>query len=128
MSMGFYYTARRNVPISQEEDSKITEITNKYCEKYTLSKGYEGPGRFSCDNGNIYEGMIRIPLERIPQDIPMEKMESFFIYWLKWLTDITRVLHNAEWEAAFEDVPLVWEEKTGWRMMSNQEYGEFNNE
>lgn len=120
MSMGIYYQANRDVMLSEAEDAKIDKITHQYWEEYPQKEKFEGPGTFSNEEGQIYSGMIRIPL-----DFSMEELEEFFTYWLKWLTDITRVLDDAKWEAAFEGVPLIWEE-TGWRFMSDEEYGEMD--
>lgn len=132
MSMGIYYEAKRSIPISEKETAQIEKITDKYLREYTRKDQYEGPGTFSLEDGGdadcsdvkrIYRGMLRIPTEFMEDEADgAEAMEEFLAYWLKWLTDVTRELSEAEWEASLEEVPLIWEDKTGWRVMSDQEY------
>ena len=119
MSMGIYFYAKRAASVSEAEDAKITEITDKYWKEYPKKDIFEGPGFFSGEDEWIYHGMLRIPME-----LEMAELEEFFSYWLKWLTDVTNVLHDAEWEAEFEGGPLIWEEEGGWRPMSDEEYAQ----
>lgn len=117
MSMGIYYDAKRRIPLSGEEEEKIDKITRKYIEEYPRKEEYEGPDTFDDKELGIYCGMLRIPLKFYP-----EEMEEFLDYWLKWLTDVTYVLPEAEWNVCFEDVPLIWDEDDGWRLMSDEEF------
>ena len=129
MSMDIYYTARRKTPLSAEEETKIHEIMDKYWKKYPRKEEYEGPGTFGWseeDGDAIYSGNLRVPLEFMSSDAEDENykvMKEFMDYWLKFLSDITRVLSDAEWDAQFEDLPLIWEEENGWRFMSDEEFG-----
>lgn len=127
MSMGIYYKARRDRALSAEEENRIGEISEKYWAEYPRKDMYEGPGTFTADDeeGEVYSGVLRVPIEFIDDDLQgMNAMKEFLDYWLKWLTDVTRVILGAEWEVQFEDVPLIWEEEAGWRMMRDDEYGD----
>lgn len=118
MSMGIYYQADRETVLSEAEKAEINKITRQYWEEYSDKDKFEGPGTFSNEDGQAYSGMIRIPL-----DFSEEELEEFLSYWLNWLTDITHILHDAEWKAEIEGIPLVWEEN-GWRFMTDEEYSE----
>ncbi len=120
MSMGIYFQAARKTPLTEAEDAKISKITLQYWEECSFKDSFEGPGTFAPGEGQIYCGMIRIPL-----DIPEENLGAFFSYWLKWLTEITHILYDAEWKVQFEEIPLIWEE-TGWRFMTDEEYSEIS--
>ncbi len=131
MSMDIYYTAKRKNPLSEEEREKIEEIGNKYWEQYPRKEEYEGPGTFDTSDQEddiIYFGNLRIPFEFMsddPEDRESRKaMEEFMDYWLKFITDITRLIPDAEWDAQFEDIPFIWEEENGWRFLTNEEFME----
>ena len=56
--------------------------------------------------------------------IPRKKFYDVILYWLKCLTDITRVLDGCEWDVRFDDVELIWEEADGWRLPTDEEMKE----
>lgn len=123
MSMDIYFDADRETKMTPGEDARIEEISRKFMEGYK-GEEYEGPGCFGYEEGGpIFSGAIRIPLE-----LEEDGLDEFFNYWLKWLTEVTRVLVGAEWNVSFADVPALWDEETGWRMMTDGEYGEFYGE
>ena len=123
MSMDIYFDANRAEKVTPEEDARIEEISRKYMEEYK-GEDYEGPGRFAYkEGGPIFSGNIRIPF-----DLSEDALDEFFHYWLKWLTEITKVLVDAEWNVTFADVPALWDEEIGWRMMTDEEYGELYGE
>ena len=124
MSMEIFFDAERNAPLSVEEESQIDMITQKYWRKYEGNSQYEGPGIFAPDReGIIYSGTLRIPLEFMDEGAEgLEKMQEFLKYWLKWLSDVTSVVSKAKWDVRFEGIPLIWDERIGWRMMSDQEF------
>lgn len=123
MSMDIYFNADRTEKMTPEEDARIEEISRKYMKEYK-GEDYEGPGCFAYEEGGpVFSGTIRIP-----SGLSEDALGEFFEYWLKWLTEITNVLVGAEWDVSFEGVPAIWEEEFGWRMMTDEEYGELYGE
>lgn len=131
MSMDIHYEAKRPTPLSAGEKTAIDEITQKYWQEYPRKDEYEGPGFFNTEGEEdiVYLGLLRMPLEFMhegPEGMEgFEDMEEFLNYWLKWLTDVTRALPDAEWNVEFEDIPLIWHEENGWQMMSDEEFAAF---
>ncbi len=117
MSTEIYYMAERETPMSKEEKAKMDEIIHKYWEEYPHKDDFEGPGFFNNpDSAVIFEGVMRIPCSNV------EELDEFFDYWLKWLSELTWLLPDAKWDAGVEDVPFIWEEDNGWRLMTDEEY------
>lgn len=58
-------------------------------------------------------------------DDVMEQWEACQ-YWLQCLTAVTRILSDAVWETSMESVPFQWEDVTGWRVMSDNEYQNYS--
>ena len=125
MSMEIFFDAERKVSLNLEEEAKIEKITEKYWREYEGKDQYEGPGTFLPDGEDIiYSGTLRIPLEFMDEGAEgLEKMQEFLKYWLKWLSDVTCAVPKAKWDVRFEGIPLIWDEGIGWRMMSDQEFG-----
>lgn len=119
MAIEIYFYAKRAERMAPDEHTRVVEISQKYMDGYK-GKEFEGPGCMIGENGDpIFSGDIRLPFDSVE-----DGLEEFLDYWLEWLTEITRVLAGAEWEVRLEDVPLIWEEKSGWRLMTDEEYGE----
>ena len=43
-------------------------------------------------------------------------------YWLECLTEITKVLHDCQWNVSLDDVSLIYSKDTGWRFPTDNEY------
>lgn len=107
--------------MTSKEDARIEEISQKYMEEYKGTE-FEGPGCIKGEEGEpIFAGDIRIPFYSPELE---DELEEFLDYWLQWLTEITHVLVGAEWEVSVEDVPLLWDNESGWRLMTDEEYKE----
>lgn len=117
MAVEIYFYAKRAERMTSKENADIGEIARKYMDGYK-GKEFEGPGCMIGEDGDpIFSGDIRLPFDSVE-----DGLEEFLDYWLEWLTEITRLLSGAEWEAGLEDVPLIWEEAGGWRLMTDEEY------
>ena len=58
---------------------------------------------------------------KLPRNSPNTLFEAAN-YWLKCLTEITRLLTNAVWNVTFDDVDLIFDLDEGWRFPTDEEY------
>lgn len=112
MSVSIYYEAKRATPLSPAEKQKVSELVekfsvDKYIENY-LETGeelnwesfsfYEEP----CDPGIILNGSTSLP------DNTPEATWTGIQHWCAALTEIRRVLKNADWVVQVDDHEIGW--------------------
>lgn len=118
MSFSLYYTAKRNTPLADSENTAIENIVEKYNSEYPFREKVEDFGvyKFALKDYIIFNGSTKLP------DSEFEVLYEVAVYWLKCLTEITSVLHNCQWEVLFDDVYMILDEDTGWRFPTDKEY------
>ena len=119
-----YYCARRDYPITETEQMKITGVLEDYWNGFAYQETGESFSVFEYNEEEpncIFEGATKLPYT---EDV-MEQWEACQ-YWMECLTAVTRILSDAAWEAALEGVPFQWEKETGWRVMSDDEYQRYS--
>lgn len=118
MSCSLYYTAKRNMPLTYTENRTINNIVEKYNSEYPFSEKAEDFCVYNTTkNGVIFSGSTKLPY--------IDDFElSFEIceYWLECLTEITKVLHDCQWNVSLDDVSLIYSKDTGWRFPTDNEY------
>lgn len=118
MSCSLYYTAKRNTSLTDTENKYINNIVEKYNSEYPFSEKSEDFCVYSTtENGVIFSGATKLPY--------IDDFElSFEIceYWLECLTEITKVLHDCQWNVSLDDVSLIYSKDTGWRFPTDNEY------
>ena len=115
MAMSIYYTAKRTYQMNDEEKANVRSVADKYCKEFPFDFRHEDFCLY--DEPFDEENTILAGATAIPQ----KKYYDVILYWLKCLTDITRILHECEWDVRFEDVDLIWEEDDGWRLPTDEE-------
>lgn len=120
LGLSLYYEAKRENQIAIEERTACDEIINRYSEQYPFEEKYEDFVVFEVDKktDTIFSGAIKLPHSEI------QFMFDVANYWLKCLTEITKVLVECRWKVMFEEVDLIFDEKEGWRFPSDEEYQE----
>lgn len=118
MGLTLYFGAKRAVPMTEQENEKVSEIINRFYKQYPLEE-LPDFGMFDCrlDKDAIYDTGIDLPFDTEP-----ELFYDMALYWLKCFTEITNYLSDAECKVVFEDVELIFDEETGWRFPDDEEY------
>lgn len=118
MAMSIYYTAIRKRTLDKEERERVQSIVDMYCAKFPFENKHEDFCLYKepFDEPNIVlDGATRIPwIRSIFYDV--------IVYWLKCLTELTMLLSDCEWKARLDNVSLIWEGGTGWRLPTDEEY------
>ncbi len=95
------------------------EISKKYCFEYPFNRKVEDFGIFEdleCKDSIILSGSTKLPGEELGTLFEVAN------YWLRCLTEITKILTNATWDASFDDVDLIYDIEEGWRFPTDEEY------
>ena len=119
MAFALYYEAVRKEPLTEQERNICREISEKYCSEYPFKRKVEDFGIYedSEEQGDIiFSGSTKLP-----RNSPNTLFEAAN-YWLKCLTEITRLLTNAVWNVTFDDVDLIFDLDEGWRFPTDEEY------
>ena len=115
MAMSIYYTAKRTYKMTEEEKADISAVADRYIREFPFDFKHEDFCLYNepfDEEDTVLAGATAIP---------RKKYYEVILYWLKCLTDITRILHGCEWDVRFEDVDLIWEEENGWRLPTDEE-------
>lgn len=110
MSVSIYYTAKRDRPLKEEENSAVHAIADRYCKGYPFADKYEDFCLYEApfdEADTVLQGATAIPADS-------EDVYDIILYWLDCLTDITRELGGCIWQANLDDVGLLWEDS--WRL------------
>ena len=119
MSLALYYEAKREKPLTALEKAACDEIINRYSTQYPFKKMYHDFGVFIVEETDIvFSGSTKLPMSN-PQF-----MYDVANYWLKCLTEVTKLLEKCLWTVTFEDVDLILDENEGWRFPTDEEYSQ----
>ncbi len=114
MSVSLYYTARRAVPITLQEQNNCDEIVKRYDEQYPFGELYEGFCIYDqepCREGNE-ESVILDGATKLPSDVSPELCLDIADWWLACLAELKCVLVDAQWHVHLDDMDFEWcEEK-----------------
>lgn len=120
MAFSLYYTAKRKTSITTEEKIAINRIIERYCSKYPFKRKTED---FCVYDLNEEESVIFSGSTKLPNS-GYKFLYEVANYWLKCLTEITKLLSTSEWEVLFDDVNMILDEKEGWRFPTDEEYAQ----
>ncbi len=119
MSYALYYKATRKQSLTEQEKIITKKIIEKYCSKYPFKRKVEDFCMY--DENEYQDNIIFSGSTKLPGNGPKTLFEVAN-YWLECLTEITKLLVNAEWNATFDDVELVLDADEGWRFPTDEEY------
>ena len=113
MSISIYYSAIRQLPLSTEERTTIeTVVLLSPIETLIAVCGDDFNGEDFCiyqttdhdiESGVLFEGATKLP---------SNSMESFWLaiqYWCKLLSEIRRVLPDANWNIHIDNCNIPWD-------------------
>lgn len=119
-SISIYFTARRAKRPSTAERKKVARIVAKYAvedqidEYNRTGEGYNWESFFIYDPNDpsepdvIFEGATGLPNNS--EDAVWEGLQ----HWCAALTEIRRVLSDADWDVHVNDHEIVWVEESGY--------------
>lgn len=118
MSFSLYYQAKRDRPLTGDEETAAAEIVRHSCTQYPFKRKVEDFGVYPAgeEAGVIFSGATKLPGNG------PKALYDTVNYWLKGLTEITRLLEGASWEVRFDDVDLILDPEEGWRFPTDEEY------
>ena len=122
-----YYQANRSCPLTPVEQERITQILRDSAACYPHVEIGETLCQYSRDLEEdpacIFSGAVKLPYScEIPdQDLINIQSEALFFF-MEWLTKLRRALPDAQWDVSLEGFPFLWEEESGWRLMTDEEY------
>ena len=118
MSFSLYYQAKRDRPLTGDEEAAVAEIVRHSRARYPFKRKVEDFGVYPAGEG---AGVIFSGATKLPGNGPKALYDTAN-YWLKGLTEITRLLEGASWEVRFDDVDLILDPEEGWRFPTDEEY------
>lgn len=115
MSVSIYYSADRKKVLSVEENKKIESVIEQYSDSYPYKGIEEDFCVYHYDLSTpevIFNGSTKLPLS---DDI--EETMTAVMHWAECLSDIRRLVPDAEWSVNMDDMDLIWDEENGWQLM-----------
>ncbi len=110
MSTSIYYRAVRSTPLTRFEEERVAEVVNRCNESFPFD--YEELC-FYCSGDGDAEEVLNGSTKISPE--PDEMMTSI-AHWCHALTDLRRVLPDAEWTVHLDDIDIEWSEGRGYSL------------
>ena len=106
MSVSLYYTAKRDYPISKQEQEACQKVVEHYITEYPLGDIYESFCVYDLNEPSeenvIFEGATKLPFN---------KGKDHFIkvhdYWANCLQEIIYLLPDAQWDIHIDDTDVT---------------------
>jgi hypothetical protein len=117
MSVSIYYTARREQPLSSDEEAAIERIRASYSireqvERYVQTRrGHNGENFCIYDRsdptepGVVFEGATKLP------DNSEDALWELLQHWCKLLSEVRRAVPSAEWHVHVDDHDIPWNDE-----------------
>ena len=106
MSVSLYYTAKREVPLSDREKAACENVADQYIREYPLGDMYEPFCVYDMSNPTeehvIFEGATKLPL-----DEGEEHCTEVLDYWADCLQEIINLLPGAQWDIHIDDADVT---------------------
>ena len=106
MSVSLYYTARRDYPISVQEQEACRKVVEHYIENYPLGNIYERFCVYDLDEAFeedvIFDGATKLPVHK-----GIKHFEKVHDYWADCLQDIIYLLPGAKWYIHIDDTDVT---------------------
>ncbi|MDE7478330.1 MAG: hypothetical protein K2M91_10335 [Lachnospiraceae bacterium] len=97
MSLSLYYTAKRDYPISKQEQDACQQTVERYIANYPLGDMYESFCVYNLDmvseENIIFQGATKLPL-----DEDQDHFIKVHDYWSDCLQEIINLLPDAQWD------------------------------
>lgn len=113
MSISIYYSAQRENELCKEEYKTVNSIIEEYNKSYPY-RGQENFGFYDFEKLEdyiIFSGSIKLPLTNQVEDTYIGAL-----HWASCLTEIRKVISDAQWDVSIDDVDLSWSETNGWEL------------
>ena len=114
MGVSIYYVAKRDKQLAIEEEQEIKTVINNYNESFPHGDTGESFCVYEADNEKtevVFEGSTRLPLSDA-----LEETMGAISHWSACLSEIRRVIPNAEWSVQLDDTDFFWDDETGWSL------------
>lgn len=106
MSVSLYYTAKRDYPISKQEQEDCRKIVEHYIAEYLLGDMYESFCVYDLNETSekdvIFEGSTKLPIDN-GEDHFVEVLD----YWSECLQKIIDILPRAQWHIHIDDADVT---------------------
>lgn len=104
MSVSLYYTAKRDYPISKQEQEAYQKVVEGYITKFPLKDMYESFCVYDLDETSeenvIFEGATKLPLDQ-------GDIAKVYDYWEACLQEIIYLLPDAQWYIHVDDTDVT---------------------
>lgn len=116
MGVSIYYEASRSTPLTPEEQKAIDAVVEKYSVAKESEQFHQTGVGWRGEGFNIYPPPFREPgvIFQGSTDLPLETMEEYITAAKRWcqvLTEIRRVVPDAEWSVNIDDAEIPWDEE-----------------
>ncbi len=104
MSISLYYTAKREYPITAQEQEACRKAAEQYIADYPLGEMYEPFCIYDLDTGEdiIFQGATKLPI-----DGGEAHFAEVHDYWSDCLQEIIGLLPDAQWHIHIDDVDVT---------------------
>ncbi|MFD5601220.1 hypothetical protein ACFWHR_14320 [Leucobacter sp. NPDC058333] len=109
MSTSIYYSAARATPLSGEERSRVDALVQQRNDDFPFA--YEGLDFYAADADSpetVLEGSTKLSAD----DDAIEAL----LYWCDALTELRRLVPDAEWHVHMDDFDIPWTDEDGYRL------------
>ncbi len=125
-----YYQANRNYPLTQSEQEKVNQILIECIENNPFPERGETLCRYPYDPADptcIFSGAAKLPYpnDDDTEEETIEAQTEALFFLIECLTSVRRAISDATWEASLEGVEFIWDDESGYRLMTNEEYEEY---
>ena len=114
MSISIYYSAERQIPLSENENEKIEQLIEEYSESYTYKDTQESFYLYDYDEDEpevIFNGSTKLPLSD-----NFEETIIAVLHWAECLSEIRRIVPGASWSVNMDDTDFIWSDEDGWQL------------
>jgi hypothetical protein len=115
MSLSIYYTAHRESPLRPMESRRIAEILSAFSVDHRIEERMRSGMGLNWESFCVYDPSNPTEVDIIFEGatrLPDNSENASWIgvqHWCNALTEIRRLLSDAEWYVAVEDHEVVWE-------------------
>lgn len=112
MSVSLYYTAKRDYPMTEQEQTACEKIAERYDTEYPFGELWEGFCIYDLQKSPYVgeENVIFAGATALPPSDDEEDVYRVLDWWMQCLLEIADVLQGVTWNVHLDDASIILEE------------------
>ncbi|MGM1058442.1 hypothetical protein [Saccharothrix sp. Mg75] len=111
MSVSLYYSARRAVPLTEDEAAEVGRVVAAHHEGFPFD---DEEGLYLYDRPDNGDGEVLAGSTKMPFD--PAHLGPVVVHVLDSVTALRRALPDAEWRVHLDDLDVEWDEEKGYEL------------